>query len=442
MRAAANERDAGSRSAAERNTAAATVPADLASPEKLLRRAIDAFRVAPWLTRRRLMAWAVALTAIWAAFLVVHIGTWASGRLVDDFVNYFAGAHLAAQGRADQVYDHTQFHRFESEALGPSAETTPRDPLMPVRIYSYPPTALLLSLPLALFGLLPGLVVWSVLGNALCFELLRRLADWRAAGVAMAAAPAAFFNLQSGQNGCYTAALLAGGMMLLDRAPVLAGMSFGCLAYKPQMAFLLPFALAAGGHWRAIGAAAVSAALLVGASWVAFGTVTWIAFEHQMAYERYLLNYQAILWVRMPTIFAAARQLGIAVPVADGAQAFSAILAVAATIAIWRGPASSGVKSAALCVATFLATPYALDYDAVVLIFAAAWLADAAQRDGFLPWERLTILALVVLPLPMVLLARIAAVPIGPVVLWPAFLVVFRRCRHMARGATGGGLQP
>jgi len=47
------------------------------------------------------------------------------------------------------------------------------------------------------------------------------------------------------------------------------------------------------------------------------------------------------------------------------------------------------VKSAALAVAIFLASPYAWDYDMVVLTFAAAWLVQDARNTGFLAWRNL-----------------------------------------------------
>ena len=62
--------------------------------------------------------------------------------------------------------------------------------------------------------------------------------------------------------------------------PVIAGICFGSLVYKPQMAVLIPFALAAGApaagdRWRAFAAAAVTAVVLVLASLALFGTATW-----------------------------------------------------------------------------------------------------------------------------------------------------------------------
>jgi len=52
----------------------------------------------------------------------------------------------------------------------------------------------------------------------------------------------------------------------------------GLLCYKPHLALLVPVALAAGGHWRAFGAAAVTVAVVVGLSVALFGVEPWRAY--------------------------------------------------------------------------------------------------------------------------------------------------------------------
>lgn len=397
-------------------------------------RVIDPLRVAQWVTLRRLTLWGAAFTVMAVLLLTAHVIAHtttgiASGDgdpVADDFINYYSGARLAALGQASTAYHHDRFHAFEEAITGvPTGKS--RDAWIDVRIYSYPPTAMLLSLPLGWLPFVPALMVWTLAGAVLCWALLRRLVGWPAAAFAVIGAPAAFFNLQSGQNGFFTAALFGGGLMVLRRRPLLAGICFGCLAYKPQLGVLLPLALAAAGYWRTIVAAGIIAAGIAGLSLVLFGPDAWTGFIGQMAVERHLLEFDRTLWDRMLSVFAALRQLGAGPGIAYAAQIVSGLVAAAATIAAWRSPARFETKCAALIVATFLATPYSLDYDAVMLIFAAAWLGVEGMRAGFLPWERLAIIALLVLTLPMVLLNRMAELPIGPFVLWPVLFVLLRR---------------
>src|SRR5436309_2254785 len=70
-----------------------------------------------------------------------------------------------------------------------------------------------------------------------------------------AAYPAVFVNLGHGHNGFLTAALLGGALVLLDRRPIVAGVLFGLMAYKPQFGLMIPLVLIATGRWRAFAAA-------------------------------------------------------------------------------------------------------------------------------------------------------------------------------------------
>ena len=404
-----------------------------------LQRAVGRLRDARWLTRRRLLLWglglAAATTILIARDIAAHTATGftaADGsQLAGDFVTQFAGAKAAAAGHGAAVYDPGFFNRFAASLVGPSGE---------YKFYPYPPFTMLLMLPLALCPFIPALILWVAAGTGSCIALLRRIVGWPMATVALVAAPAAFFNLFYWENGCFTAALLAGGLMALERRPVVAGLAFGCLAYKPQMAVLLPVALIAGRHWRACTVAAATAAGLALISLVLFGPAAWAGCLRQMRLDRTALELGAGFWPFRPTVFAAARLLGAAPWAAYLVQALSAVAAVAATTAVWRAPAPFGMKAAVVTGATFLATPYAWDYDTVALIFASAWLGREAGRSGFRPWERITVLALLIWPAVAIPAARLLGLPLAPLLLWLAVAVLIRRALPAGAGAGVGVL--
>src|SRR5713226_10032471 len=77
------------------------------------------------------------------------------------------------------------------------------------------------------------------------------------------------------RNAPLTAGLFGAATLLVDRRPLLAGLFFGALCYKPHFGLLVPVALAAGGHWRAFAAAFLSAAALCLLSLALFGWEVW-----------------------------------------------------------------------------------------------------------------------------------------------------------------------
>ena len=91
-------------------------------------------------------------------------------------------------------------------------------------------------------------------------------------------APAVTANIWTGQNGFLVAALLVGGLIQLDRRPILAGVLFGMLTIKPQLGLLLPIMLVLTGRWRTIGAAVATVVVLFAATSLVFGLEVWTAY--------------------------------------------------------------------------------------------------------------------------------------------------------------------
>jgi hypothetical protein len=392
---------------------------------------IDALRCARWLSRERALRWSRAFVLLSLILVALHIAGRTSAGLTNqagehlggDFINYWLGARLADTGQAALAYDFEKFDALQRSLIGPLAE---------FKMYVYPPTAMLLSWPLARLPFIAALVLWTVVGIGFCLWALSRLMGWSIAALATIGAPAATLNLMTGQNGYFTAGLLGTGLMVLDRRPVLAGILFGLLSFKPHLGVLLPVALIAGGHWRAIIAAAVTGLLLFAISLALLGADVWVAFLHQAILQRGVMEIGVWGWHRFSTVFVAMRLAGAGVTVSYTAQIVSGVSAAAIVALVWRTSCASEIKAAGVVVATFLAIPYAQDYDMVMLIFAAFWLLGLARDGGFLPWERITLAMLLVLPLAAMPLAKWAGIQIAPVVLWAMLILLVQR----ARGAT------
>src|SRR5690606_9608280 len=126
--------------------------------------------------------------------------------------------------------------------------------------FYYPPVFLLVCAVLGLLPYLPAFYLFQALTLPAYLLVARRtLRETGWAGWVLAlAAPAAYWNFGLGQNGFLTAALFGGALLLVDRRPVLAGVLFGLICYKPHFGLLIPVALAASGNWRAFAGATAS----------------------------------------------------------------------------------------------------------------------------------------------------------------------------------------
>jgi hypothetical protein len=334
----------------------------------------------------------------------------------DDFVNYWSGAFLALHGRAAEVYNFDAFHAFEQSAVGTAVGAFH---------YSYPPVLLVLTTPLALVPYVPALFAWVLAGWYAFYRALRLAMPRRGALLLALAAPAVFINAVGGQNGTWTAALLGGGLGLLERRPYIAGVLFGLLTYKPQLGVLLPVALIAGRQWRAIIAAALTAAVLLGASVLLFGLDVWTHYASNLTFLRHaVLEDGSGVWHRMVSVFVAARRLNASVETAYAVQAISGVLAGIAVAIVWLRDTPAGIKNAVLLLGTCLATPYLQDYDLVFGAIVVAWLW-LEPVDSY-PSERALQIAcalLLLLPLLASGLGRITGLAFGPLFILPAFVL-------------------
>jgi hypothetical protein len=158
------------------------------------------------------------------------------------------------------------------------------------------------------------------------------------------------------------------------------------------------------------------------------GVPDWPAFSDPGAAPAEVAKYGGQIWFRTPTVFAALRWLGASVAAAYAGQAASGAAAALAVVMAWRSRADMLLKGAALAVSVFLATPYAFDYDMVILLFAAAWLTKDALDNGAVHGGWLTAVALFLLPLLMLMVPARAHLQIAPLFLWPALLALVHRC--------------
>lgn len=365
-----------------------------------------------WVTRERglAVAWLCALASVIA--IAVLLGT-ASGTLDrlgrplgTDFSNVWTAGRMALDGRAADAWSWPD-HFAVQRALHGKTDVD-------LFGWHYPPPFLLLAAALASLPYVPALMVWQLSTLAPLTALMWRLVPRRETLLATLAAPVTLVCLTHGHNGFLTALLLGGGLMLLDRRPGVAGLLLGCLLYKPQFALIIPPLLLAGRHWRAFAGAALSSSLLVATTLAIWGWPVWQAFLDSLPLTRAVVVEQgATGWHKIMTPFAAARMWGGGVPLAYAVQAAATLASIAAVALLaWRN-GRPDLRNALVCAAVLVSTPYALDYDYVVLLPALAFLWRDAERHGWLTWDKSLMAIAWIAPLVARQVAQFTFVPLG-----------------------------
>ncbi len=192
----------------------------------------------------------------------------------NDFYALWSVAKLSLTGQISRLYDFGFLTTYRT-GLGIGFEPNMAYAHLP---YSYPPLSLLFLFPLGLLSYKAAYLVWVAITFALyAIALLDRPAGkhWSLAASVLLLLPANVYSVLFGQNGFVSAALLVAGLRLAGQRPLLSGLCLGLLAYKPQLAFLVPVALAAAGYWRAFAATALAATLLAALSGAIFGWPLW-----------------------------------------------------------------------------------------------------------------------------------------------------------------------
>lgn len=393
---------------------------------------IDIFSKADWINKERVTIYPRIFVTIYALAILIVLAL--SPTLVDpngknigtDFMTVWSAGKLVQNGTAADVYDYQKHYAVQKEALQWNEGQT-----VPYYGWLYPPLFLMAAGVLALLPYGWALALWMAATLPAYLAAMRAIMPGRAAMMAALAFPGVFVNLGHGQNGFLTAGLFGGGLLLLEKRPYLAGFLFGLMAYKPQYGVLIPLALlAGGGHWRTILSAAGTVLAMTVASCALFGPETWQAFfDSAKLTQGVVLEQGSAGWERIQSLFSAVRLLGGSIGLAYTLQAIYAAAAAAAVIWIWRSRAGMALKSAALVTATMMITPYFFDYDLVILALPIAWMAATGLRDGFLPWEKTTLLAVWLLPLLSRALAQYLHTPIAPLMVAALLLAILRRAR-------------
>lgn len=381
---------------------------------------------AVWLNEARLRGYGVVIAAVQVAVLLFLLTTAhgmldRNGNLIGtDFLAFKTAGNLIATGGSP----------YDTGMLIAAQRTIFASPTGYTAFF-YPPPFLLFCRPLAELGYLSALTAWLALTGG-AYALAVRAWLGRLPVVALIGFPPVLLTITHGQTAFLVSALLGGGLWLVARGrPGWGGILIGLAIIKPQFGVLVPVALIAAREWRAVIAAAVSAAVLAGGATAAFGLELWVDWWAVSGPAQDAMASGVIGFAKMQSLFSAARLAGAPASTAYALQAALGVF-VAAVVArcAWRSGLTVEVAALTLCGA-LLVTPFVLDYDLALLAFPLALLA----RAGVSGRDRLVGVAAFVVAAFARPLALASGLAVAPLVLVALFVVLAERAGRIANQA-------
>lgn len=332
------------------------------------------------------IAAAALLVAISITLLIPRLRNWP---LTPDFTMLWAGARLAV----------TSPHSAYDVAATTALQMSLRPPVGPLP-FPYPPSSLPLLAPFGLLPFWPAFWLWTGLSLAAFWTAARRITSHFLLAMV---APPMILALVLGQTTLWIGALLIWGVLLLPSRPFVAGLLFGiAAAIKPQFAIMIPVAVIAGRHWKAIGGgfAGLGAMLLLS---LPFGLFLWPDWARMIA------RHPAIVSGYGLDVLGASPMMALKVlgwpKILDG---LFVVLAIGLTWRAFRGD-DPKLRVLILLAATLIASPYAIRYELAMLapsLVDALWVGTARGLLVALPLYCLNVLTIV----PALVASAIAAI--------------------------------
>lgn len=240
----------------------------------------------------------------------------------------------------------------------------------------YPPQVSILFAPLARLSYGWALAWWWIVNATVyafcCYFLWRACPNLHNKGgtvAVLALGFPAFFNLIAwGQTSALALACFTLMFFLLrDRREFLAGVTLGCLIFKPQLGLAAAVVFVGIGAWKIVAGAVISAVVQLCAGVIYYGINPlwqWIGALSNVANVMSLLEpkpYQTHCLRTFWTMLVPWTSVSIVL------YTVSAIATLALTIVVWRKPAAFGLRYSALLLATVLVAPHLTVYDLVIL---------------------------------------------------------------------------
>ncbi len=290
-----------------------------------------------------------------------------------DFIPFYAAGTLVRDGRGGEAYD--------DRVLAEAVTKTVGEPIVGLH-WLYPPGMLLVTWPLAFLPALPAYLFWLALGLAGAGFVTWRLAPHTALPLLLPLCPAVVYCAMTGQVSLFAMALAGGGFLLLQRRPALAGILFGVLTLKIQLALLLPFCLLAGRNYRTLAWMAAAAVFIQVLGIALAGPESALSFLRASSSDLAYVAVRPNLLARMPTVYSLLIGLTGNQTLSLTVQSLVCLATIAAVATVWRRTDDIVARSLSWSAGALLAVPYLFDYDLAIFLIPLAAIGWRASQRG------------------------------------------------------------
>lgn len=381
-------------------------------------------------SQQRLMLWLAAALALQSLAMMTGymIEVYHGARFGGDFMVFWEAARKLANGEIASLYDPAA---LSSVLAGKAA---PSDLVIP---FVYPPPMALLLWPLGYLSYNMAAAAWTIIPLILFYALLRAVLVYsekegkKLYPLAVAfTLPFVTVNAMSGQTGTLVGALFLAGLRGWQLKRWWAGVAFGAIIIKPQLALLLPLLLLAARQWRMLGAAALTAAILCALATLCLGAGIWpdyitILTSFCEFTHAHFAPYASLVTGPYMSLHTA----GVPAVIAAWAQSIISLFVIIVIMQLFRQElhGSPCLPFGLAGCGALLATPHSMAYDTPILAIGAATLALTAWRKGWAgSFELGAFAALMLMPYLQPLAMQIG-LPVGWFILLVFFIATLRR---------------
>lgn len=345
-----------------------------------------------------------------------------------DYEMYYTAGRIHIENPSENLYD-ASLHNQTMERI---FNRTPP----PSSWWIYPPTFLLAIVPLSYLPYPVSIAAWIAITLAImilsAFALLPKSKN---IALLVCGFPGVLLNLRWGQNAFLSTGLLGFGLAYMDTKPVLSGLMFGLLTYKPQLAAFPLLMLLLCKKWKVLFWSVLFGLAAAGLSALLFGFGVWKDFIHSFLYST--SNMMSSAWSNLsaiqPSFYSVFRLAGFST---QWTYVLIGIIALLTILMVWciaRSTESMALRGSAFVLGILLSVPYYIQYDLMILAIPLILLAYDCFERGHQSWEIAILIALWIMPLINWPLTALTGIQICPFVVLVTLLMTMLRAKQMNR---------